>query len=177
MLHMSKPLNRWLLFIKKSGLLDCFSFRSALSATQWQRWNERKYHTRKNNGHTSIYLRLSICWSVHAAHTHRDEHSGLRRTYREASTASLCFPHTHTRGSVCVCVVGSRCHSQLITPGRVDHPVWRAIRHTSLEWCGDDGGGGEGGGEPALAQIEAPGEVCLWGAQERRRPRSRWLSR
>lgn len=28
---------------------------------------------------------------------------------------------------------GSRCHSQLITPDRVDHPVWRAIRHTSLE--------------------------------------------
>lgn len=56
-----------------------------------------------------------------------------------SASVHLCKPlctcaHTHTRG-------GSRCHSQLVTPDRDDHPVCRAIRYTSVErWRDDEGG-------------------------------------
>ena len=45
--------------------------------------------------------------------------------------------HTHTQSG------GSRCHSQLITSDRDDHPVCRAISCPSAErWRDDEGGGG-----------------------------------
>lgn len=51
---------------------------------------------------------------------------------RECVSLCVWLPlwHTHTRWGLCG---GGRCRSQPITSGSVDHSVWRAIRHTSVE--------------------------------------------
>lgn len=85
----------------------------------------------------TLYTHLSkygkVHWAQSGAHIH---------------TVSLVRSRfiTRTRSQLCG---GSRCHSQLITSGRVDHPVWRAMRHTWLEKQRDQqaaGGGGTGDG-------------------------------